>query len=481
MAQDDSKFCYIALGSNMDDKLRHLSRAVQALKGLPGLSLRRTSSLYSTKAQYVSDQPAFLNAVVELELSDTRLSKIPELLIDLKQIEEELGRKPGIRRGPRVIDLDIIAVGRQTVNIQEGKYPLQVPHALMHERDFVLVPLNDLRPDWRHPALSGEPSVSELVERLKSGSGTSPDGASLDAWPVQMLPGAGGLYGKKVGQLWRRGEQTLIMGILNITPDSFSDGGDHLDPANAVRAAAEMVSAGAQILDIGGESTRPGAAEVSVEEEIRRVVPVIAGIRKAGIDATVSIDTRKAAVAKAAIQAGADWINDVSAGDFDAEMFAVAAVMLAPIVLMHMKGTPDTMNSLANYSNVVEEVTTHLVARRNAAEAAGVPSWNVILDPGIGFAKNLQHNISLLQDCARLVANMRPSPILVGASRKRFLGTILDEPDAKKRTFGNAAVTAISIAGGVDVLRVHEVGEMAQVARVCDRVYRGDRGLMSRL
>ena len=277
MAQDDSKFCYIALGSNMDDKLRHLSRAVQALKGLPGLSLRRTSSLYSTKAQYVSDQPAFLNAVVELELFDTRLSKIPELLIDLKQIEEELGRKPGIRRGPRVIDLDIIAVGRQTVNIQEGKYPLQVPHALMHERDFVLVPLNDLRPDWRHPALSGEPSVSELVERLKSGSGTSPDGASLDAWPVQMLPGAGGLYGKKVGQLWRRGEQTLIMGILNITPDSFSDGGDHLDPANAVRAAAEMVSAGAQILDIGGESTRPGAAEVSVEEEIRRVVPVIAG------------------------------------------------------------------------------------------------------------------------------------------------------------------------------------------------------------
>ena len=186
-------------------------------------------------------------------------------------------------------------------------------------------------------------------------------------------------------------------------------------------------------------------------------------------------------MAKAAVQAGADWINDVSAGEFDSEMFTVAAVMLAPIVLMHMKGTPDTMNSMAKYSNVVEEVTTHLVARRNAAEAAGVPSWNIILDPGIGFAKNLEHNISLLQGCAGLVANMRPSPILVGASRKRFLGTILDEPDAKKRTFGNAAVTAISIAGEVDILRVHEVREMAQVARVCDRVYRRDTGPMSRL
>ena len=277
MAVSESNVCYLALGSNMDDRLRHLSRAVNALQQLPGLSVRRTSSLFSTKAQYVSDQPAFLNAVVELELNDDRLADLQGLLTDLKRIEDDLGRKPGIRRGPRVIDLDIVAVGQQVLNIQEGQYPLQVPHALMHERDFVLVPMCDLCPAWRHPGLSGQPSVSELVSRLKSASGPSPVGASLDAWPVQMLPGAGGLFGMKTGQLWRRAEKTLIMGILNVTPDSFSDGGDHLRPEDAVRSAAEMVAAGAHILDIGGESTRPGAAEVSIEEEIRRVVPVIEG------------------------------------------------------------------------------------------------------------------------------------------------------------------------------------------------------------
>ena len=274
--------CYVALGSNMDDRLRHLSHAVQSLKRLTGVKLRRTSSLYSTKAQYVSDQPAFLNAVVELELFEERLSDIQGLLTDFKRIEEELGRRPGTRRGPRVIDLDIVAVGQQVLDIREGKYPLHVPHALMHERDFVLVPMSDLCPNWRHPLLDGQPSVFELIENLKSASGPSPEGASLAAWPVQMLPGAGGLCGMQEGQLWRRGEQTLIMGILNITPDSFSDGGDHFGQEDAVRSASEMVAAGAHILDIGGESTRPGAAEVSVEEEIRRVVPVIEGVLREG-------------------------------------------------------------------------------------------------------------------------------------------------------------------------------------------------------
>ena len=186
-------------------------------------------------------------------------------------------------------------------------------------------------------------------------------------------------------------------------------------------------------------------------------------------------------MAKAAVQAGADWINDVSAGEFDSKMFDVAAELLAPIVLMHMKGTPDTMNSLAVYTNVVEEVTQHLIARRSAAELAGVPSWNIILDPGIGFAKTLDHNLLLLRECKRLVAQLQPSPILIGASRKRFLGTILDEPDAKKRTFGNAAVTAIAVAGDADVVRVHEVRAMAQVSCVCDQVHRGSTTLGSRL
>ena len=328
--EDYRRFCYVALGSNMDDRLRHLSRAVRALKGLSDLRLRRTSSLYSTKAQYVSDQAAFLNAVVELELSETRLSNISGLLSDLKNIEDELGRTPGIRRGPRVIDLDIIAVGRQSLNIQEGRYPLQVPHALMHERDFVLVPFSDLCPGWRHPSLAGEPSVADMLERLKSGSGTSPEGASLDAWPVQMLPGAGGLSGMREGQLWRRGEQTLIMGILNITPDSFSDGGDHLDPEDAVRSATDMVTAGAHILDIGGESTRPGAAEVSVEDEIRRVVPVIAGCS----DRLVTCCTSAWCCSKAAVALKSNMCSSTMAKAFEKQAWRQPSALTRAVVRM---------------------------------------------------------------------------------------------------------------------------------------------------
>eukprot|EP00435_Cladocopium_sp_Y103_P053358 s75_g17.t1 len=469
-AKDD--LCYVALGSNVGDRLRHLSRSIKSLVQLEGVQLLRTSSLYSTKAQYVSDQPAFLNAVVMLRLSPGRLADLQGLLSDFKRIEDDLGRRPGVRRGPRVIDLDMVAVGQRVLNITEGQYPLQVPHLLMHERDFVLVPMAELDPQWRHPTLSGSPNLVELVERLKSGAANGPTGASLDLWPVQVLPAAGGLTGRKEGALWRRGEQTLIMGILNITPDSFSDGGDRFETAAAVQAAKDMIADGAHILDIGGESTRPGAAEVPVEEEVTRVVRVIKGIREAGVDATISIDTRKAAVAKAAIEAGADWINDVSGGDFDAAMFDVAKEFLAPIILMHMKGTPQTMNSLAVYTSVVDEVGDHLLRQRQRAEAAGVPGWNIMLDPGIGFAKDLEQNLTLLRHCGELVSRTQPSPMLIGASRKRFLGTILGEPDFKKRTFGNAAATAIAIAAGADMVRVHEVKEMAQTAKVCDRIYK---------
>ncbi|CAJ1377650.1 unnamed protein product [Effrenium voratum] len=467
----DSEPCFVALGSNVGDRLRHLSRAVLALRKLEGLRLVSTSSLYSTKAQYVSDQPAFLNAVVALELSEQRLADLQGFLADLKRIEDELGRRPGLRRGPRVIDLDVVAVGQRSLDIAQGQYPLQVPHALMHERDFVLVPMAEICQTWRHPTLPGSPTLTDLLDRLRSGV-SGPEGASLEAWPVQMLPSAGGLLGRE-GQLWRRDEKTLIMGILNITPDSFSDGGDNFNTENAVRAAAEMVAAGAHVLDVGGESTRPGAAEVPVEEEVRRVVPVIQGIREAGLDVTISIDTRKADVAKAAIEAGADWINDVSGGEFASSMLSVAAEFMAPIILMHMKGTPQTMNSLASYGAVVTEVGHYLVSRRAAAEAAGVPRWNILLDPGIGFAKDMQHNLCLLRQLSELKAQLQPSPLLVGASRKRFVGTILEEPEAKRRTFGNAATTAIAVAGGADVVRVHEVKEMLQTALVCDQVYRG--------
>eukprot|EP00440_Ansanella_granifera_P043536 gb/GFBE01047190.1/.p1 GENE.gb/GFBE01047190.1/~~gb/GFBE01047190.1/.p1 ORF type:complete len:482 (+),score=68.81 gb/GFBE01047190.1/:1-1446(+) len=465
--------CYVALGGNVGDRLRFLSRGLRALVQLKGVRLLRTSSLYSTVAQYVTDQPPFLNAVVELELDSQRHSDLQGLMTDLKGIEDDIGRTPGLRRGPRVIDLDIVAVGERSLNIAEGRYPLQVPHAVMHERDFVLVPMAELCPDWRHPVLPERPRLKDLLEGLRAaGASDRPPGASPDGWPLQVVPGAGGFFGRKEGILWRRGEQTLIMGILNVTPDSFSDGGDNFKTEDAVKTAKAMIAAGAHILDVGGESTRPGSAEVAAVEEAERVVPVIRSIREAGLDVTISVDTRKASVARAAIEAGADWINDVSGGEFDPDMLREAAELMAPIILMHMKGTPQTMTSLASYDCVVTEVADHLMARRSAAERAGVPRWNVALDPGVGFAKTFEHNLLLLRHCGDLVSRLQPSPLLVGASRKRFLGTILDEPDAKKRVFGNAATTAIAAAAGADMVRVHEVKEMAQTARVCDRVYR---------
>jgi dihydropteroate synthase/2-amino-4-hydroxy-6-hydroxymethyldihydropteridine diphosphokinase len=411
--------------------------------------------------------PLFLNAVVEVELSASRLDELQGLLNDLKAIEEDLGRKAGgIRNGPRVIDLDIIAVGEQVLSTCDTRYPLEVPHARMHERDFVLVPMADLCPEWRHPSRTGNPTVQEMLESLRVAGG------SPQEWPHQLLPAAGGLHGRIGGVLWRRGERTLIMGILNATPDSFSDGGDHLDVGNALTAARTMVAGGAHILDVGGESTRPGAAEVPVDDEIGRVVPVIRAIRAEALDVTISIDTRKAAVARAAVNAGADWINDVSGGEFDADMFKVAAELMAPIVLMHMKGDPKTMNSMAQYESVVEDVCNHLVNRRQAAESSGILSWNILVDPGIGFAKNMTYNLHLLRECSSLVQRLQPSPVLLSSSRKRFIGTILNEPDPKRRQFGNAATTAAAIAGGADVVRVHEVKEMAQTALVCDSIYR---------
>lgn len=469
--QPDGSICYLALGSNIGDRLRFLTSAMRRLAHFEGVQIKRTSALYSTAAQYVADQPSFLNAVVEVQLSVERRNNLPGLMADLKVVEDDLGRKPGgVRRGPRVIDLDIIAVGESQFSSKEGPYPLEIPHAQMHERDFVLAPMADLCPQWRHPARNGHPTVSAMLAALSHGA--TPEGASLDAPPVQVIPAAGGIHGRTDGLCWQRGARTLVMGILNVTPDSFSDGGDHLVLDDAIAGAKSMLEAGADILDIGGESTRPGAEEVAVEKEIGRVVPVIRAIRERLGSVTISVDTRKAAVARAAVEAGADWINDVSGGEFDAEMLATAAELMAPIVLMHSRGTPQTMTSLTKYHDVVIEVGEWLAGRRSQAEAAGVLAWNVVLDPGVGFAKTFEHNLALLRSCGSLVERLSPSPMLVGASRKRFLGSILDEPDAKKRVFGNAACVAASVSGNCDIVRVHEVREMSQTAKVCDCIYR---------
>ncbi len=258
-------------------------------------------------------------------------------------------------------------------------------------------------------------------------------------------------------------DRPRVMGILNITPDSFSDGGDLREAAKAIDRARTM-AAEADILDIGGESTRPGADDVPAGEEIARVVPVIEGIRSAGIATPISVDTRKAAVAEAALDAGADMINDVTAGRYDADMLPLAAGRRVPICLMHSVADPKTMNDHARYEDVVAAVHDHLEQRIAAALEAGVARDHVILDPGIGFGKTAQHNLSLLRALPRYAA--LGLPILVGASRKRFIGEIGGAPEAKDRMAGSVAVALFAAAKGAHILRVHDTYETAQALRL---------------
>ena len=252
---------------------------------------------------------------------------------------------------------------------------------------------------------------------------------------------------------------TLVMGVLNVTPDSFSDGGHHATPHAAADAAKRMADDGADWLDVGGESTRPGSDPVDEVEQIRRVLPAIEAAAK--LDLVVSVDTTRAAVARAALDAGASVVNDVSAAQDDPAMFAVMATARAAI-LMHMKGTPRDMQRDPAYADVVAEVESHLLARCRAAEAAGVP--RLLIDPGIGFGKTLQHNLDLLHALPRLAAHDRP--ILIGASRKRFLGVLTNEPVAERRVMGTAATVAWSVLHGAAVVRVHDVRAMRQVIDV---------------
>ncbi len=256
--------------------------------------------------------------------------------------------------------------------------------------------------------------------------------------------------------------RTHIMGILNVTPDSFSDGGKYADPKVAVDWALKMIDDGADMIDIGGESTRPGSDAVSTEEELRRVLPVIEELSKRTL-VPISIDTCKSIVAEKALQAGACLVNDISGLSFDTGMAEAIARQGASVVIMHMCGTPKTMQQDPVYSDVVLEVKQFLEKQRDVAAAAGIRQ--VIVDPGLGFGKTLHHNIALVQHLADLVK--LGCPVLVGPSRKSFLGAILDLP-VDERLEGTAAAVALCIRNGAAIVRVHDVKEMKRVALVAD-------------
>jgi len=258
-------------------------------------------------------------------------------------------------------------------------------------------------------------------------------------------------------------KKPLIMGILNVTPDSFSDGGLYLDPEIAVARAIEMVKEGADIIDIGGESTRPGAEPVSVEEELRRVIPVIKTLSK-HLEIPISIDTYKAEVAKQAIKAGASIVNDISGLRFDPEMASVVAKNGVAIVIMHIKGTPKDMQKEPYYEDLFGEINQYLAESIQIARSAGVQEEAIVVDPGIGFGKQPEHNLQILKHLDRFSVHKRP--ILVGPSRKSFIGLILGGVPPEQRIDGTAAAVALSIANGASIVRVHDVRKMADVVKV---------------
>lgn len=253
----------------------------------------------------------------------------------------------------------------------------------------------------------------------------------------------------------------VIMGILNVTPDSFSDGGDYLETSKAVRHAMEMVDEGAGIIDVGGESTRPGAESVPPAEQIRRVAPVIWALKRQ-VDVPISIDTTDSEVAEAALAEGASIINDVSALRFDERMAELAASSGAAVVLMHMLADPATMQENPTYVDVVKEVMEFLAERLAYAQAAGIERCRLVVDPGIGFGKTAEHNLRLIKQAALL--HELGMPVLVGPSRKRFIGSTLGISAAKDRLLGTAAAVACCVAAAVQIVRVHDVKEMAEVA-----------------
>lgn len=268
----------------------------------------------------------------------------------------------------------------------------------------------------------------------------------------------------------------LVMGVLNVTPDSFSDGGRWFEPDLAVEHGLRMVAEGADVVDVGGESTRPGAPRIPLDEELQRVLPVVSALRAAG--AVVSIDTMRAEVADAALAAGAHLVNDVSGGAADPQMASLVADAGVPFVAMHWRGPSDRMEQLTTYADVVEDVAAELGARLDALVARGVDPRQVVLDPGLGFAKKLHHNWTLLACLDRLLALGRP--LLVGASRKRFLGALLAGPDGapapvEGRDAATAATTVLAATAGAWAVRVHEVRASADAVRVVAATARARR------
>ena len=261
--------------------------------------------------------------------------------------------------------------------------------------------------------------------------------------------------------------ETLVMGIVNVTPDSFSDGGKFFSPEVAIRHASKLITQGADIIDIGGESTRPGAKQVSESEELKRVIPVIEKIRTDNPTILISIDTTKASVAKHAVEAGADIINDVSGLSFDNNMIGIVESFNIPVVIMHMKGNPQNMQLNPEYKDIVNEILDFFKMKITIAIQSGINRSMIILDPGIGFGKTVKHNFELLSRLNEF--NVLELPIMIGPSRKSFIGITLDLPP-EDRLEGTAAAVSAGVMNGASIVRVHDVKSMKRVVKIIEKV-----------
>ncbi|MCJ1445212.1 MAG: trifunctional dihydropteroate synthetase [Stictis urceolatum] len=408
---------------------------------------------------YVEDQGAFVNGVCETHVGDMEPM---ELLSKVKAIEDKLGRRKTIDKGPRNIDLDILLKGNTTFSHPD----LNVPHALMSEREFVLRPLSDLIPHATLPTSSS--TVCSLLSSLPPSSPLS----SLTPLTLTHHPSL-----KPLNPLIPT-RRTHLMAILNLTPDSFSDGSQHSSSASYLLPLLQRLkAAGTTILDIGGQSTAPRAPEVSAPEELSRILPALKLIRSHTEfnDMVVSVDTYRASVARTAVQAGAEIVNDISGGTMDPDMLKTVAELGCSYILMHTRGTPETMARLTSYpEGLIPTIASELSSRLQAAEEAGIRRWRIILDPGIGFAKTQSQNCEILRRLGELRewVELKGYPWVVGASRKRFIGKITGVEEPRERVWGTATAVSASVAGGADVVRVHDVEEMAKVVRMGDAIWR---------
>ncbi|KAH7883070.1 Dihydropteroate synthase-like protein [Phlebopus sp. FC_14] len=492
----------IALGANLGDRFANIETALRLLEtpdSLCGdldenamLSVIDTSFMYETAPMYFTDQPRFANCACMIETNMTP----PMLLRLVKQVETVVGRVPTIRNGPRAVDLDIITYDNKIIDTRE----LVVPHPRMCEREFVLRPLNDMIPDFVHPVYGK--TIRKLLDEVlaEQRNDNFPIVPSAPPTVKYLTMASTSTKGD------RRPHKTHLMATLNVTPDSFSDGSVHHTLPAAIAYATTSVNSGADIIDIGGYSTRPGAAYVSAEEEIHRLVPVITAIRshedEQVRDVLVSVDTFRWDVAEAAVHAGANCINDVyafSGPDYPLtrtsaehllKMREVARGLCVPVVLMHSRGDAGSNKNYDQYpGGVVEGVKVELGEKVEAIVKGkgGVRRWLVIVDPGIGFSKSVDGQLALLRSASSITADETGNPLagypqLIGSSRKSYLGAVLERPDPlgtykgrktlpTERGWATAAAVTCAVQQGASVVRVHDVLEMRDVVAVASAIW----------